>query len=82
MKKIFSNNYKKYASDFKRQPGSFPDENLSGQSDLFQTNSEPPSKCKKCRRKGLDGDNKVVGKKDYQTGTDYAVVERRQTGML
>ena len=81
MKKIVTENYIKKASDFKRQPGSFPDENLSGQTDIYINRTEKKD-CKKCRRKGLDTIDKKVTNTDYQTGIKYPVVERRQTGML
>lgn len=74
MKVIQTNSFQKLSSDFKRQPGSFPGENDSGQSSLFD---KPDRIEDKLKRK-----NKLPSSKIYQLGVDSPDAKPNESGML
>lgn len=74
MKIIQTNSFKKLSSDFKRQPGSFPGENDSGQSSIFDKPDRIEDKLKK--------KNKLPSSKIYQFGVETPDAKPNESGML
>ena len=72
MKIILTTSLQKMSSDFKRQPGSFPDENNPDQSSLFeQKNNDVPSLINKWKK-----NKKAPTERVYQYGIDVPSVEK------
>lgn len=62
------------SSDYKRQPGSFPEENDNGQLSIFE---KPNSIKEKLKKK-----NKLPSNRIYQLGVEVPVVKRNELGPL